>query len=398
MKKVLYLFLFLLVACQGNIVDTEILTPEKKDQLIDTKKENMAVVPINGPADFQNISNILGVPVTYDEMALCTHVNINKWARYKPVRYPNVVERLTDVQFQAARGGLNFIEFNTAADLITHYRNNPTYTFEYLKPRGSSVSPVEPYRIHDFMGYSSDAIRWYIVGGKRDIYFSSDPVAQLFLQTEGVNIDQNLSWSTVNMLDHYYGALIVPKSSIYNISIGLSDVPFSNTSVSSYIGDVPIQGLTDGTYEVYSFIYRKIAGSPPVIKYIPIESGYMGEATIQASRLTITGSGMVSPDNLYYKAEWTLQFKNYDNSDVIVNNVVVSVRYRNSTPWSTLQSGEVSSNLGNIQVNALQTVTRTGVFNNCLQNIVSQGNGAYLQVDNSSDPALRQIIPINGPY
>lgn len=49
MKKVLYLFLLLLVACQGNIVDTEILTPEKKDQLIDTKKENMAIVLINGP-------------------------------------------------------------------------------------------------------------------------------------------------------------------------------------------------------------------------------------------------------------------------------------------------------------------------------------------------------------
>ena len=331
-----------------------------------------------------------------DVGTLCTHPNVNKWSRWKPVRHPKVVG-LTEVDLQSVRGGLQFEEFDTPAELLSFYRNDVGYSFTYLRPRGGNNSPSEPYRLGDFRNYDHSAFRWYIVGGKRDIYFSSDPVAQLFLQTEGVNINLNLSWSTVDMLDHYYGALIVPKSSTSNISIGLSDVPFSNTSVSSYIGDVPIQGLTDGTYEVYSFIYRKIAGSPPVIKYIPIESGYMGEATLRASRLDIDGGGTVSTDVPYYQVDWNIEFENYDNSDVMVNNVVVSVRYRYSTPWSALQPGEVSINLGNIQVNALQTVTRTGVFNNCLQDIVSKGNGAYLQVNNSSDAALRRTFEITGP-
>ena len=330
-----------------------------------------------------------------DVGTLCTHPNINKWSRWKPIRMNKQIGITID-DIQNSRGGLDFIEFNTLVDLLNFYRGNEGYSFVYLKPRGDAYN--EFYRIGDFRNYDHTAFRWYILGGKRDIYFTSDPVAQIFLQSEGVNPDYNLNWASVSMLDHYYGAFFVPSGSSANIYVGLSDIPFSNTSVSSYMADVPILGLTDGTYQVYSFIYRKIAGSPPVIKYIPIEGGYMGEATLRASRLTLDGGGTIQTDvSPYYKVNWNIEFENLDTSSVMVNNVEVAARYINSAPWSPLNTGEVSQNLGNIQVNSLQTVLRNGTFDYCLQNLSSNGGAAYLQVNNSSDASLRKTFVLTGP-
>lgn len=332
---------------------------------------------------------------TNDVGRLCIHPNINKWSKWKPVRYDKPTP-ITETELATTRGGLLIQEFDTPSELLDFYRNNPNYTFEYLKPRGDSVTPFEHFRLTDFSNYDHSAFRWYILGGKRDIYFTSDSVAQIFLQTEGINPDYNLNWASVSMLDHFYGAMFV-RSGTDTIYMDLSDIPFSNSSVSAYMADVPILGLTDGTYEVYSFIYRNEAGSPPQVKYIPIDGGYMGTSTLRASRLDIDGGGTVSTDVPYYRVDWNIEFENLDTSSVIINNVVVAARYINSAPWSNLVAGEVSVNLGNIQVNSLQTVLRSGTFNNCLQNLATNGGVAYLQVDNSSDAALRRTFALIGP-
>lgn len=328
---------------------------------------------------------------TNDVGSLCSHPNINKWSRWKPIRR-NKLDGITLSDIATVRGGLQFVEFDTLAALVTYYRNNPSYSFEYLKPRGGAQN--EFYRLGDFRNYDHTAFRWYIVGGKREIYFSSDPVAQLFLQTEGININYNLGWESVSMNDHYYGAMIVPQGTTGNIQVGLSTIPFSNTSVNAYIGDVPILGLTDGTYEVYSFIYRNIPGSPPTPKYIPIDGGYMGTAQVRSSRLNMTGGGTIKSQAPGYTVNWNLLYENVDTSSETVNGVVVAARYINSAPWSPLVAGEVSESLGNISVPSLQTVSRSGTFMNCLINLPSNGNAAYLQVDNTSDASLRRTISL----
>jgi len=331
-----------------------------------------------------------------DVGTLCTHPNINKWSRWKPVR-ANKVDGITLSDIASVRGGLQFIEFDTPVELLSFYRNNLSYSFDYLSPRGGNNNPSEPYRLGDFRNYDHEAFRWYILGGKREMYFTSDPVAQLFLQTEGVNPDYNLNWASVSMLDHYYGAMFV-RAGASTVYMDLSDTPFSNTSVSAYIADVPILGLTDGTYEVYSFIYRNEPGSPPQVKYIPIDGGYMGTATLRASRLELDGGGTIQTDTpIYYRVDWNIEFENLDTSSVIINNVEVAARYINSAPWSPLNTGEVSENLGNIQVNSLQTVLRSGTFRNCLQNLAANGGTAYLQVNNSSDASLRRTFVLTGP-
>lgn len=322
---------------------------------------------------------------------LCIHPNVNKWSRWKPVRYDKPAP-ITVSELSTTRGGLLIQEFDTQFELIDFYRNNPNYTFEYLKPRGGNVTPFEHFRLTDFGGYDADAFRWYILGGKRDTYFASEVEAQIFAQTQGVNIENNLTWSTLDMLDHYFGALFVRQGSTSNIKVALSNIPFSNTAVSAYLANVPIQGLTVGNYDVYAFIYRNEAGSPPQVKYIPIDGGSLGTATMYASRLTLTGGGTTSVDSPYYRVDWNLQFTNNDVTTATLTNVVVAARYRDSDPWTPLVSGEVSESLGTISVPGGGVINRSGTFRNTLHDLPTKGNVAYLQVDNGSDAALRRTI------
>ena len=179
----------------------------------------MAALPTTGITTSM-VASAIGA-ATNDVGRLCTHPNINKWSRWKPIRM-NKLTGITIGDIQAVRGGLDFIEFDNLSDLLSFYRNNLSYSFDYLRPRGGNNNPSEPYRLGDFRNYDHEAFRWYILGGKRDIYFTSDPVAQIFLQSEGVNQGYNLNWASVSMLDHYFGAFFVHSGSSTNIYVGLS--------------------------------------------------------------------------------------------------------------------------------------------------------------------------------
>lgn len=82
---------------------------------------------------------------------LCTSPNINIWAKNKPVRITSG-SGITDDDRKAVNYGIEFPLyswynlFTTANKVVT-----------YNRPRGSSVSPAEPYRLGDFNGYSHTA-------------------------------------------------------------------------------------------------------------------------------------------------------------------------------------------------------------------------------------------------
>lgn len=102
---------------------------------------------INKPLNPFEIADLLGYveyrphPVTgvsvrcVDWAKLCTHENINKWSRYKPMTYPTV-EQLTEAQIDECWGG--FYSSTKNSEL----------------PRGGLVAP---YRITDFEKYNHNA-------------------------------------------------------------------------------------------------------------------------------------------------------------------------------------------------------------------------------------------------
>jgi hypothetical protein len=88
---------------------------------------------------------------TNDVGRLCIHPNINKWSKHKPVRHPKVGE-LTEGDLQSVNCGL--LVYPATAD-YTLLTPSPLMWF-YLKPRGDTVSPIEPYRLHDFRNYNHE--------------------------------------------------------------------------------------------------------------------------------------------------------------------------------------------------------------------------------------------------
>lgn len=84
------------------------------------------------------VGNTLGSS-SRDVGTLCTHPNINKWSKWKPVR-SSKTEPLTVTDIENLKSGLNRVDM---------------YEVEYLKPTGGATSP---YRIGDFRNYNHAAI------------------------------------------------------------------------------------------------------------------------------------------------------------------------------------------------------------------------------------------------
>ena len=86
---------------------------------------------------------------SHDVGTLCTHANINKWSKWKPVRYATNTG-ITEEQLKSVQFGL------TAATHLTQsqMQGNSVVGWTYNKPLGGQNSP---YRLGDFRNYNTDA-------------------------------------------------------------------------------------------------------------------------------------------------------------------------------------------------------------------------------------------------
>lgn len=101
------------------------------------------------------VKKVLGVS-SNDIGTLCTHSNINKWSRWKPIRM-NKVTPLTDSDLISKGFGLNS-PIGTTNDYTIALQS-----WFYNKPRGNLVNPIEPYRLGDFRGYNHQAEAPFLV-------------------------------------------------------------------------------------------------------------------------------------------------------------------------------------------------------------------------------------------
>ena len=88
---------------------------------------------------------------TNDVGQLCIHPNVNKWSKWKPVRY-NSPSPITEAELRSKKCGFD-IPYGFKADSTIL-----STAWGYLKPRGGSVTPIEPYRLGDFRNYNKLAI------------------------------------------------------------------------------------------------------------------------------------------------------------------------------------------------------------------------------------------------
>ena len=101
---------------------------------------------IGKPIHFrEKVRAVLGA-ATDDCGALCTHPNVNRWSKRKPINHSAVVE-LTEAQFSALKYGINIFELSSTVGISYNIAN-----WNYNKP-----TTLSPKRIGDFNMYEHNA-------------------------------------------------------------------------------------------------------------------------------------------------------------------------------------------------------------------------------------------------
>lgn len=122
---------------------------------------------IKTPVDIRTVSDVLKLSQTSDQQVssrdtfdladLCTHDNINMWAKYKPFRSsimffrqdgdPTKSDR--DDEMRRQNYGIQPPDPRSSTDIVSCIKDEWTY----LRPRGKNYTYNEPYRLSDFINY-----------------------------------------------------------------------------------------------------------------------------------------------------------------------------------------------------------------------------------------------------
>lgn len=223
---------------------------------------------------------------------LCTHPNINIWAKYKPVRYAGVVKKDT---FNAqgkwekgedsngwwmgdGQGIMNIPKLNGESDatLIDSIASASEWT--YNKPTGGETSP---FRLSDFIGY------------KHNAECPAYPFLPLALY---INKPNTCGFSLVNTDDYeftpeeFFEELFVKSGSIQEVYLGIVvrayDVIFRTRTNSDIIGPLPntlnytIEFSENGVDFDNNHFYKLTIGSTELnVIYNTLDTGLAGNNT-----------------------------------------------------------------------------------------------------------------------
>lgn len=258
---------------------------------------------------------------------ICTHSNINKWSKYKPVRYANVApERgAGSVWWRAQDGncGLNIPNYSDMAAMFTALRNN-TVMWDYLKPSGGAS---QPFRLGDFGGYEHSAQPPFIPMNLADVYYASNGTMGCALdlsvpsEYELTINDIGYTW---NLGEMYFGVAICKQ--------GTSGYKYMTENITISAGggggiDVPISSEL-GTYEVVYFLAEtaKTSFTSPdrANTFIPIPNA-MQVVNIQASDFGVYFGGGTYWDA--GKTYFEIIFDNMSSGPKTLNKCYINIKY-----------------------------------------------------------------------
>ena len=302
-----------------------------------------------------------------DVGTLCTHPNINKWSRWKPIR-SNKVVGLVEQDLINSKFGLDIVSRSTIYDLLTYYSTNSIWN--YLKPTGGAISP---YRLGDFRNYDHSAYIAFNTTQLNNSYYKTDDKIRNWIYNDQSALTSLIRWDELGYGNYYFGACIAKKSDFQQntrftdpFSVKLGEAP------STYV-DVLIGNLDLGDYVVAQYITNDNVISANQ-HFIPIPNGYF-EVQIKKSALFVIITGTRVGANV----DWTLSISNESSSSITLNNVQIIARYGGKTFGSTLESGEKSTSLGSITINANATYNNSGTITNCLPDFNSRTGEIYFE-------------------
>ena len=237
---------------------------------------------VQAPVKQSDIQGALGISSSVNKWSqLCTHGNINKWAKYKPISY-NTPANLTVAQRKSVNYGITNIPVWTGNGAVnkmgnfwfgvnTGSANAPvcgiqTDYWGYQRPTGGVNSP---YRALDFNGYKHDVVApiggctlstiYISATGSLTIPFSGNGSGQTGGYTVPLSELSGVGVST-GMFGNMYMSVMVRKvgTSIYYVASRDNRWSDDNsTTVSRYVPSATVGNAIAGSCEVFPFLSTK---------------------------------------------------------------------------------------------------------------------------------------------
>lgn len=290
--------------------------------------------------------------------ALCSSSNINKWSKFKPVRYaqvaPNRGAGANWWQAQDGNCGLNIPNYPSMPAMFSALRSGVTM-WNYLQPGGGAS---QPFRLADFAGYEHAAKPPLVPMRLNPTYYASFGTmgTALDLRVQSAyELTINDIGRTYNLADMYFGVAICKQ--------GTSGYKYMTDTVTMGNGggggiNVPIVGEL-GTYEVVYFLAATPKGSfndPDIINtFIPIPEA-MQIVDIQSSAISVFVTGSFA----LMQADYSITIYNNQPIPLTLNGCNIAFRYGNKAPGDAMVVGEKNKSLGTVTVQGNSSITLTG--------------------------------------
>lgn len=334
-----------------------------------------------------HVRNILSYPST-DVGTLCGGVaacaeKINKWAKYKPVRYNFSDNRPSDWwKAQDGNCGLNVPVYTTIEALITAIKNN-TAMWNYMPPRGGSS---EPFRLGDYRGYNHNAINPVTISTLPPIVYK-DSMSTIGMAIDMAAIDSalnNLSLVDIGTkypLKDYYPGVVTVRSDI-NAGYFITDSATLSGGGGGGV-DIPTSQFLSGYTYSFVFVLSSIMqtsygpNSSPAI-FIPAPADkYIQSVKFESKGVEVS---VIASYNGSTKIDWTLYVTNKVLTSATVSNIVLRLTYADYDGKRPMQQGEYETRLADITVALNESKTTSGAIltNSYLQDINERGGRVYL--------------------
>lgn len=281
---------------------------------------------------------------------LCTHPNINKWSKKKPVILDSVAPDRSSSWWRSTSGncGLIIPNFSSISALISHVEANGA-DWAYQKPTGGSTSP---YRLGDFGGYEHTARRTFSPNTPAQQYHKDTTYAPISMNTitpSQYELSPSDIGNAFNIGNMYFGVALSQGGAYKHI-----------TEVDTIMGaggggiELPISTFTQGVYNIYMIaatIKKTTFDSTATGVFIPIPNGKftIEILNIYKVRLYVTGEitgGIKKTLNL------TVYLENNDTIQHTRSGITIGWRYGDNTIQSPSETGENSEYIASITANA----------------------------------------------
>lgn len=167
---------------------------------------------------------------------LCTHSNINKWSKWKPVAY-NTVSPITTEILSSVRFGLS-IPVITGPSFIVAETTTGVQAWGYNKPTGGAGSP---FRLGDFRGYNHSATN------NINIQMTNNKGGENLLVVGSSDIGNYTTTYSVRIIEDSNSDIKFSDLNINSVNIGNLNDLYLSVAIGSKAGTV----MDSSYYKVY---------------------------------------------------------------------------------------------------------------------------------------------------